>query len=202
MIIKCEGCSRKFLVKDRDIPKKGRMVQCSYCSQKWFQIPIKIQSSVKLDVDKNIYKIEMEASDGKTYKFMGKQWAELLPSGKTGIMAKKEITRELNRLTRSKQKVSPKIDDEIDKVQKEIDPSAEKIISEKTKEGLGFFGYIFLLIILALSIIGILKTFENELLSYFPELKYILKLLDKQTNYIFESSENIMIIIRDLINSY
>ena len=46
MIIQCESCSRKFLVKDTDIPKEGRMVQCSNCSQKWFQAPVKIQSSI------------------------------------------------------------------------------------------------------------------------------------------------------------
>ena len=46
MIIQCEGCSRKFQVKDEDIPKEGRMVQCSNCSQKWFQAPAKIQSTI------------------------------------------------------------------------------------------------------------------------------------------------------------
>ena len=34
MIIQCGNCSRKFSVKDEDIPKEGRMVQCSNCSQK------------------------------------------------------------------------------------------------------------------------------------------------------------------------
>ena len=33
----------------------------------------------------------VKASDGKTYKFLGSQWAELLPSGKTGLFAKKKI---------------------------------------------------------------------------------------------------------------
>ena len=47
MIIQCESCTKKFQVKDEDIPKEGRMVQCSNCSQKWFQAPIKIQSSIK-----------------------------------------------------------------------------------------------------------------------------------------------------------
>ena len=32
MIIQCESCSRKFQVKDEDIPEEGRMVQCSNCS--------------------------------------------------------------------------------------------------------------------------------------------------------------------------
>ena len=44
MIIQCESCSKKFKVKDEDIPKEGRMVQCSNCSQKWFQTPAEIKS--------------------------------------------------------------------------------------------------------------------------------------------------------------
>jgi len=74
------------------------MVQCSNCSQKWFQAPIIIQSSIKSDIDENVSKIEFEASDGRTYKFMGSQWAELLRSGKTGLVAKRTIAAELNRL--------------------------------------------------------------------------------------------------------
>ena len=97
MIIQCRNCSRKFFVKDEDIPKEGRMVQCSNCSQKWFQTPIKIQSSIKSDTNKNVSKMEFEASDGRTYKFMGSQWAELLRSGKTGLVARRTIAAELNR---------------------------------------------------------------------------------------------------------
>ena len=99
MIIQCESCSRKFVVKDRDIPKEGRLVQCGYCSVTWHQMPASVQtknkelpevkkptveSSESLSVDK------IKASDGKTYKFLGSQWAELLPSGKTGLFAKKK----------------------------------------------------------------------------------------------------------------
>ena len=39
MIIQCESCSRKFIVKDADIPSDGRMVQCGYCSVTWHQMP-------------------------------------------------------------------------------------------------------------------------------------------------------------------
>ena len=38
MIIQCESCSRKFIVKDSDIPKEGRTVQCGYCSVTWHQM--------------------------------------------------------------------------------------------------------------------------------------------------------------------
>ena len=44
-------------LKDTDIPQEGRMVQCSNCSQKWFQAPIKTQSSITPDTDKKVSKM-------------------------------------------------------------------------------------------------------------------------------------------------
>ena len=72
----------------------------------------------------------------------------------------------------------------------------------KSNQGLGFFGYIFLLIIIGFSIVGILKTFENDLLNYFPEMEYIYILLDEQLEYLAETVKNMIVIINDLINSY
>ena len=205
MIIQCGNCSRKFSVKDEDIPKEGRMVQCSNCSQKWFQAPIKIQSSIKSDIDENVSKTQFEASDGRTYKFMGSQWAELLRSGKTGLVAKRTIAAELNRLAgiakpkKSRKRVKKTEEVEIESITKIIDPSSEQIDSDdQQKKGLGFFGYIILLTVITLSIIGILKTFQNELIMYFPETEYI---FDKGEN-IFESMGYLITMIKDLIKSY
>ena len=99
MIIQCQSCSRKFIVKDIDIPKKGRMVQCGYCSVTWHQMPIlnkstsakqpkKVEPTEDADDTPSVDK--MKASDGKTYRFLGSQWAEIMPSGKTGLFAKKK----------------------------------------------------------------------------------------------------------------
>ena len=205
MIIQCRNCSRKFFVKDKDIPEEGRMVQCGNCSQKWFQASIKIKSSIKSDIDKNVSKIEFEASDGRTYKFMGSQWAELLRSGKTGLVARRTIAAELNRRAgiakpkKSRKRVKKTEEVKIEDTTKIIDPSSEQIDSDdQQKKGLGFFSYIILLTIITLSIIGILKTFQNELIMYFPETEYI---FDKGEN-IFESMGYIITIIQDLIKSY
>jgi len=205
MIIQCENCSRKFQVKDEDVPKEGRMVQCSNCSQKWFQVPVKIQSSTTPDKDKKISKMEFEASDGRVYRFMGSQWAEVLRSGKTGLLAKRTIGAELNRRAgiakpkKSRKRVKKTEEMEIESITKIIDPSSEQIDSEnQQKGGLGFFGYIILLTVITLSVVGILKTFQNELIMYFPETEYI---FDKGEN-IFESMGYIITIIKDLIESY
>jgi len=96
MIIQCENCSRKFLAKDSDIPKEGRVVQCSYCSITWHQMPISVptktfeQANINEpaeEISEGLSVDKIRASDGKTYKFLGSQWAQLLPSGKTGLFA-------------------------------------------------------------------------------------------------------------------
>ena len=223
MIIQCESCSRKFVVKDVDIPEEGRAVQCGYCSVTWHQMPVSIptESEKQSNINKTIAEIseglsvdKIKASDGKTYKFLGSQWAELLPSGKTGLFAKIKIGKELDKLTGRKEKGTTKKrqkkikEVEIDTIEKIIDPSGtideEEKLQDiyKPKQGLGFFGYIFLLIIIGFSMVGILKTFENDLLNNFPETEYIYQLLDEQLEYLAESVKNIIVIIQDLINSY
>ena len=108
MIIQCESCSKKFVVKDSDIPKEGRNVQCGNCSLTWHQKPISVSGKpIKLTqtskpsqkIDESLSVDSIKASDGKTYKFLGSQWAQLLPSGKTGLFAKKKIGKELDRIT-------------------------------------------------------------------------------------------------------
>ena len=105
MIIKCQSCLRRFVVKDSDIPQEGKNVQCGYCSVTWYQLPVQVLTKISKQ-KKPIKKINEElsidgikASDGKTYKFLGSQWAQLLPSGKTGLFAKKKIGKELDKLT-------------------------------------------------------------------------------------------------------
>ena len=155
MIIQCESCSRKFIVKDSDIPKEGRTVQCGYCSVTWHQMPVstKKETIKKPKTAKTIAATDdspsidsIKASDGKTYRFLGIQWAELLPSGKTGLFARRKISAELDEITGRKEK---KISRKRQKKLEEIDPSggtgAEKQLpyEYKTQKGLGFFGYIF-----------------------------------------------------------
>ena len=215
MIIQCESCSRKFVVKDNDIPKEGRTVQCGYCSVTWHQMPVAATAEIikKTKITKPVTQTDdspsvdsIKASDGKTYRFLGSQWAELLSSGKTGLFARRKISRELDEITgRKENKVTRKRKKKLE----EVDPSSESLDEtkklpdvNKPKRGLGFFGYIFLLIIIGFSIVGILRTFENDLLNNFPETEYIYELLDKQLEYFAETVKNMIVIVNDLINSY
>jgi len=225
MIIQCESCSKKFIVKDSDIPEEGRMVQCGLCSVTWHQMPVSLATKTLKEprtfkatneIDDSPSVDSIRASDGKTYRFLGSQWAELLPSGKTGLFAKKKIGKELDKLTGRKvkgtvkkrqKKIKQEI--EIDTIERIIDPSAETSDNEKKlpdiykpKQGLGFIGYIFLLIIIGFSIVGILRTFENDLLNHFPETEYIYQLLDEQLEFLAETVKNMIVIVNDLISSY
>ena len=224
MIIQCQSCSRKFIVKDKDIPEEGRTVQCGYCSVTWHQIPVSVPTKTfeQVKINKPIEEMseglsvdKIRASDGKTYKFLGSQWAQLLPSGKTGLFAKRKIGKELDKLTGRKEKSTVKRrqkkirEVEIATIEKQIDPSSESLDDEKqssdidqSKQGLGFIGYIFLLIIIGFSIVGVLRTFENDLLNSFPETEYIFQLLDKQLKYFSETIKNMIIIVKDLIHPY
>ena len=215
MIIQCKSCSRKFIVKDQDIPKNGRNVQCGYCSVTWHQMPVLVPSRkiIKSRPEK-ILKQETEppsvenikASDGKTYKFLGSQWAELLPSGKTGLFAKKKIGQELDKITGRKRTKTIKKRKKLE----EVNPSSvdnynnEKRLPDiyKSKHGLGFFGYIFLIILIGFSLVGILKTFENDLITYYPETTLVFETLNQQLEYLSESFKNLIVIIGDLINTY
>ena len=215
MIIQCESCSKKFIVKDSNIPKDGRTVQCGYCSVTWHQMPVMTPTETvkKTQISKPIVEADespsvdsIEASDGKTYRFLGSQWAELLPSGKTGLFARKKISRELDEVTGRKER---KIARKRKKKLEELDPSSGGLDGEKQladihipKQGLGFLGYIFLLIIIGFSLVGVLRTFENDLLNTFPETEYIYQLLDEQLEFLAESVKNIIVIINDLIDSY
>jgi len=215
MIIQCESCSRKFVVKDSDIPKEGRTVQCGYCSVTWRQRPVSVTTGIieKTKITRPVTQTDespsvdsIKASDGKTYRFLGSQWAELLPSGKTGLFARRKISRELDEITgRTEAKITRKRKKKLE----EVDPSSESLDETKQlpdvykpKQGLGFFGYIFLLIIIGFSFVGILKTFEDDLLNYFPETEYVFRLLDEQLEFLAESVKNIIVIINDLIDSY
>ena len=215
MIIQCESCSKKFVVKDSDIPEEGRNVQCGYCSVTWHQMPVTTPTRAvkKPQISKPVVESDespsvdsIKASNGKTYRFLGSQWAELLPSGKTGLFARKKISRELDEITGRKEiKVTRKRKKKLE----EVDPSSgglgsEKQLSDtyKPKQGLGFFGYIFLLIIIGFSVVGILRTFENDLLNTFPQTEYIYELLDEQLEFLAESVKNIIVIINDLVDYY
>ncbi len=193
MIIQCTSCSREFIVQDADIPITGRIVQCGYCSATWHQKPsggpaetinkLTLTTQKSQEPDFTSSSDSIIASDGRAYKFTESQWFELLPSGKTGPVAKKKIQRELDNLPgRADNKAIKKRPKKF----KEVDPSSERPDTsrrppevKRPKQRLGLLGYMFLLAILVFSIVGALITFETDLINHFPEVESIFKILDQ-----------------------
>ena len=210
MIIECKKCLKRFSVKDSDIPTKGRTVQCGNCSAQWLQMPMqsaiatenldiekkssKITPSIKADnleaeddSSQDLSKNEFTASDGKNYKFLGSQWSEILPSGKFGRLARKNISKELNKLAGRKQVIKNKT------VQKSNQSVNQ--YQEKQNNRMGIFNFLIVSVISVAAIILLLDTFKHQLISVFPNL-------DNYLVYIFETLYNIYIIIKDLFNNY
>ena len=201
MIVECKNCLKKFAVKDSDIPAIGRTVQCGNCSTQWLQMPIHTSTTsdnLDIDADSNqgLSEDGFTASDGKKYKFLGSQWAEILPSGKSGRLARKKISQELNELSGKKQVKKIKI---IKKSKLPENQYQEKQNSnryhEKQNNGMGIFSFFIVSAISIAALILLLDTFRNQLIPFFPKL-------DDYLVYIFETLNNIYIIIKDLINNY
>ena len=211
MILQCKNCLKKFAVKDSDIPSRGRTVQCGNCSTQWLQMPVhtaittdnldvekkspKISHSITVDnlktedddTSQDLSKNEFMASDGKNYKFLGSQWSEILPSGKFGRLARKNISKELNKLAGRKQVKK-------NKTVKKFNQSINQY-QEKQNNGMGIFSFLMVSVISVAAIILLLDTFKHQLISVFPNL-------DNYLVYIFETLNNIYIIVKDLFNNY
>ena len=191
MIIECKNCLKKFTVNNSDIPNKGRTVQCSNCSTQWLQMPITPSvTSADLDIDnvnQDPSKNEFMASDGKNYKFLGNQWAEVLPSGKAGRLARKKISKELSNLIGREQVKKNKTIKKSNQLTNQYQEIEER--------GMGIFSFLIVFVTSVAAIILLLDTFKNQLIPFFPDL-------DNYLVYIFETLNNIYIIIKDLFNNY
>ena len=121
-------------------------------------------------------------------------------------MLKKKIGKELDRITG--RKIENVTENKRKKIKKEVDPSSQEMGSERlpdiyrSNEGIGFFGFIFLMIVIGFSLVGLLKTFETDLINNFTEAEYLFEVLDQQLIYVSETFKNVITIINDLINSY
>ena len=111
----------------------------------------------------------------------------MLPSGKAGRLARKKISKELNKLAGITQV----------KKSKTINKSnqSENQYQETEARGMGIFSFLIVLVVFFAAIILALDTFKNQLIPFFPDL-------DNYLVYIFETLNNIYIIIKDLFNSY
>lgn len=206
MIIECNNCQKRFFLRDSDIPDNGRTVQCGNCSTQWLQLPVsskKINKNIDINpsglgsadneniLEKKIVDTDdllsntFVASDGNKYKFLGSQWAQLLPSGKSGRLAKKKISEELNKLSGRK----------IKKVSSSKKTERTMSVYIEKNDGMSILSFLIVLILFFSALILLLDTFKNLLIPYWPKL-------DTYLTYIFETINNIYIITKDMFNNY
>ena len=162
MIIACTKCEKRFVVPDNAIPAEGRTVQCSACSNKWKQLPIKeSKSTVKaqpISVEKKrTKKRKTPAPYSKNY--MKQKWGVAVQD----YAQKEGLTKK---------------------------PTRKKSPKDVEGSGFAFFYYIIVISIILLSFIGVLKLAESTMITQFPFLEsyinYFFETLDNFKIFILD----------------
>ena len=173
MIITCTKCEKRFVVPDNAIPAEGRTVQCSACSNKWKQLPIKEgESPVKAQPisvkKKRTKKRKMSAPYSKDY--MKEKW---------GVNVQDYAQKE--GLTKK--------------------PTRKKSSKDVEGSSFSFFYYIIVISIIFLSFVGILILAESAIITQFPFLEsyinYFFDVLNNFADHLFETLDNFKIFISD-----
>ena len=181
MIISCPKCSKKFQVPDNAIPKTGRTVQCSSCSNEWMQYPVKEPKVVQIknpiptkkapSINK-VRKVQKKTSGPAPYskEYMEQKWGSSVKNyaQQKGISKKKTGTK---------------------KIQKTI---TAKLNEKREKPSFGFFNYIITYSIGLTFLVGILNFERTRLSRKFP-------VLEPYIDTFFETIDNLKIFILDLI---
>jgi len=82
-----------------------------------------------------------------------------------------------------------------DNIKKNKNKIIQKKSEIKSKTGFGFLNFLIVLFLISISIIGVLETFKDQILPFFPNLENYL-------TYFYETVNNIYILSIDLIRSY
>ncbi len=173
MIITCTKCEKRFVVPDNAIPAEGRTVQCSACSNKWKQLPIKEKES------------PIKAQPASVKKKRTKKSKMPTPYSKDYM----------------KQKWGVNVQDYAQKEGLTKKPARKKSPKDVESSGFGFFYYIITISIILLSFIGALKLAESTIVTQFPFLEpyinYFFDVLNNFADHLFETLDNFKIFISD-----
>lgn len=180
MIIQCKLCEKSFKVPDSAITEKGRLVQCSSCNNKWTQYPIKLEKEENRTIVSLKEKIINEP---------------LLNVSKLKTNVKRKIVKRKKRLDiYSPEYLAKKHGIKI------IDPSEssnDKLLNtnQKRVSGYGFYNYLTTFIILIITLLGALHLAREIIDLNYPYLT-------DYVNYLFESLNNIKMIISNFFSDY
>jgi len=173
MIVACTKCEKRFVVPDNAIPAEGRTVQCSACSNKWKQFPIKEKES------------PVKAQPVSVKKKRTKKRKTTTPYSKDYMKQKWGVT----------------VQDYAQKEGLTKKPTRKKSFKDVEGSGLGFFSYIIIMLIIFLSFVGILILAESAIITQFPFLEsyinYFFEVLNNFADHLFETLDNFKIFILD-----
>ena len=186
MIIHCQKCDKKFEILDSLIPDRGRLVECGFCNHQWNQ---------SKDNENNDQLSRVETED---------QLEKSLPSINNKNKDEVSVGEEnSDKLVEDEVSIDEESSDKLigDK-SSNIKHRKEKFLDNKFKstkndvqKKIGFISYLMIFLITIISFVIILDTFQYQLSEIFPRLENYL-------TYIYETLNNIIILVKDLFKSY
>jgi hypothetical protein len=166
--------SKKFVVPDSAITENGRLLQCGSCGNKWTQYPIKEKTAEPIKKEKIISKISKVEN-------------KIIPVKKIAKKKKRQINLYSEEYLAKKHGLTIKDNSSIKKNQKNQKNQKNK------KYGLGFYGWVLIIVIFSIFIHGILNLNQNFIIEKFPASAIYI-------NYFFEVHEMIKVAILELFN--
>ena len=170
MLVNCNSCQKKFVVPDSAITENGRLLQCGSCGNKWTQYPIKEKPAEPIKKEKIISKINKIEN-------------KIVPVKKTAKKKKRKINLYSEEYLAKKHGLTIKDDFSVKKNKKQ----------KNENYGLGFYGWVLIIVIFFIFIHGILNLNQNFINEKFPALGIYI-------NYFFEVHEMIKVAILELFN--
>ena len=169
MILSCNSCEKKFIVPDNAIGATGRLVQCSSCGNKWTQFPIDKKIKAKISKIKSPPK-KIQSSAKKSKRKVRKKTGPDLYSPE--YLAKKHgIKIDSNPILQN------------------------KTTGVRTKVGLGFYSFVVISVVIAISTLRLLYFTQDIIIEKLP-------ITEIYIDYLFESIRNIQDIIQNFFSSY
>ena len=162
---------KKFVVPDSAITENGRLLQCGSCGNKWTQYPIKEKPAEPIKKEKTISKINKVEN-------------KIVPAKKTAKKKKRQINLYSEEYLAKKYGLTIKDNFSVKKNQKK---------HKNEKYGLGFYGWVLIIVIFFIFSHGILNLNQNFIIEKFPASEIYI-------NYFFEIHEIIKIAILELLS--
>ena len=171
MILSCNSCKKKFIVPDNAIGAAGRLVQCSSCGNKWKQFPTNKETKPKEKISKP------KSPQKKVQNYAKTTEQKIKKKAGPGLYSPEYLAK----------KHGIKIDSK---------PAIKsKATNDKIKVSFGFYSFLIVSIIIAISILRLLHFTQDIIIEKFP-------ISEIYIDYLFESIRNIRDIIQNFFADY